>query len=72
MLQELTQGELQLTPIYRTVAERGPDHAKEFTIEVLIGDVAYGRGIGHNKQVAEQEAAKVALQRLRPLGFSKP
>ncbi len=72
MLQELTQGELQVTPIYRTIAERGPDHAKEFTIEVLIGDVAYGRGVGHNKQVAEQEAAKVALLRLRPLGFPKP
>ena len=72
MLQELTQGELQVTPIYRTVAERGPDHAKEFTIEVIIGDEAYGRGVGHNKQVAEQEAAKVALLRLRPLGFRKP
>jgi ribonuclease-3 len=72
MLQELTQGELQVAPIYRTVAERGPDHAKEFTIEVLIGDEAYGQGTGHNKQVAEQEAAKVALLRLRPLGFPKP
>ncbi len=72
MLQELTQGELQLTPIYHTVAERGPDHAKEFTIEVLIGGKAYGQGTGHNKQVAEQEAAKAALQKLRPLEFSKP
>lgn len=69
MLQELAQGRLQLTPLYRTVAERGPDHAKEFTIEVLIGDEAYGQGSGHNKQVAEQEAAKAALLRLRPLGF---
>ena len=69
MLQELTQAQLQITPIYRTVAERGPDHAKEFTIEVLIGGKAYGQGTGHNKQVAEQAAAKVALQRIRPLGF---
>jgi len=72
MLQELAQGRLQITPTYRTVAERGPDHAKEFTIEVLIGDEAYGRGIGHSKQVAEQEAAKAALQKIRPLGFRKP
>jgi ribonuclease-3 len=77
-LQELAQGQLQITPIYRTVAERGPDHAKEFTVEVLIGDEAYGHGIGYSKQVAEQEAAKVALQKMRqelgarPLGFSKP
>jgi len=72
LLQELIQGQLQITPVYRTVAERGPDHAKEFTVEVLIGDEVYGRGLGHNKQIAEQEAAKVALQRIRPLGFQKP
>lgn len=71
MLQELAQGRLQITPFYRTVAERGPDHAKEFTIEVIIGDEAYGQGTGHNKQIAEQEAAKAALQRLRPSGFQK-
>jgi len=64
MLQELAQGRLQITPTYRTVAERGPDHAKEFTVEVLIGDEVYGRGIGPSKQVAEQEAAKAALQRM--------
>ncbi len=64
MLQELAQAQLQITPIYRTVAERGPDHAKEFTVEVLVGDEVYGRGIGPSKQVAEQEAAKVALQRM--------
>jgi ribonuclease-3 len=69
MLQELAQAQLQITPIYRTVAERGPDHAKEFTIKVIIGDEAYGQGTGHNKQVAEQAAAKAALLRLRPLGF---
>ena len=63
-LQELAQAQLQITPIYRTVAERGPDHAKEFTVEVLVGDEVYGRGIGPSKQVAEQEAAKVALQRM--------
>ena len=75
MLQELTQGQLQTTPIYRTVAERGPDHAKEFTVEVLIGDEVFGRGIGHNKQVAEQEAARVALQRMRQElghGYARP
>ncbi len=71
-LQELTQGQLQITPVYRTVAERGPDHAKEFTVEVLVGDEVYGRGIGPNKQVAEQEAAKAALQRISPSGFRKP
>jgi ribonuclease-3 len=61
-LQEWAQGELQLTPVYRTVMERGPDHAKEFTVEVLIGDKVYGRGEGRNKQAAEQQAAQQALE----------
>ena len=65
MLQELSQGHLQVTPQYRLVETRGPDHAKEFTIEVVLKDKAYGRGVGRNKQTAEQEAARVALEILR-------
>jgi ribonuclease-3 len=61
-LQELSQGRWQLTPVYRTVAERGPDHAKEFTVEVLIGDRVFGRGTGRNKQSAAQQAAREALK----------
>jgi ribonuclease-3 len=60
-LQEWTQGHWHLTPAYRTVAESGPDHAKEFTVEVLISDQAYGRGTGPSKQMAEQAAAEAAL-----------
>jgi ribonuclease-3 len=63
-LQELSQGEWQLTPIYRTVAAEGPDHAKEFTVEVLIGNDVYGRGVGRNKQMAAQRAAHAALEHL--------
>lgn len=63
-LQELSQGRWQLTPSYQTVSEYGPDHAKEFTVEVLIGDEVFGRGIGRNKQVAAQRAARQALQRI--------
>jgi len=60
-LQEIVQGERQRTPRYRTVAEKGPDHAKVFTVEVLAGDQALGRGTGRNKQTAEQAAAQAAL-----------
>lgn len=63
LLQELSQGLLQLTPTYRTVAERGPDHAKEFTVEVLIGGQVYGWGQGPSKQAAAQAAARAALQK---------
>ncbi len=62
LLQELSQSLFQLTPVYRTVAEAGPDHAKEFTVEVLIGHKVYGRGVGRSKQAAEQEAARTALE----------
>ncbi len=65
LLQELSQGELRKTPTYRTVGERGPDHAKEFTVEAVIGKVVYGQGTGRSKQTAAQAAAKEALERLR-------
>lgn len=61
-LQELTQMAWQLTPEYRTVAEQGPDHAKEFTVEVWIGGQPYGHGTGPSKQKAAMEAAREALR----------
>src|SRR5207245_1352443 len=65
-LQEAAQGELGLTPSYRTVAAVGPDHAKEFTVEVSLGEVVVGRGIGRTKQIAAQAAAQDALSRWPP------
>jgi ribonuclease-3 len=61
-LQEWSQRELGVTPVYRTVSERGPDHAKEFTVEVLLGGEVHGRGVGRSKQAAAQSAAKEALE----------
>jgi ribonuclease-3 len=60
-LQEVAQAQRQTTPVYRTVAEEGPDHEKQFTVEVLVGGQVMGRGIGHSKQDAEQRAAQLAL-----------
>ncbi len=64
-LQELSQGQFQVTPQYRLVETRGPDHAKEFTVEVILKEQVYGRGVGRSKQLAEQEAARIALEALR-------
>lgn len=61
LLQELAQGLVQLTPRYRTVRASGPDHAKEFTVQVSIGGTIYGQGTGHSKQEAAQQAARSAL-----------
>ncbi|MDM8527005.1 ribonuclease III [Anaerolineales bacterium HSG24] len=64
MLQELSQSHCHLTPTYRTVQETGPDHAKEFTVEALVGEKAYGQGLGLSKQTAAQAAAEKALENL--------
>jgi ribonuclease III len=60
-LQEWSQATLNLTPVYRTALVVGPDHAREFTMEVVIGEKVYGVGTGRNKQAAAQAAAQAAL-----------
>jgi ribonuclease-3 len=49
---------------YVTVAESGPPHAREFEVELRIGDAVRGRGRGRSKQSAEQAAAREALREL--------
>jgi ribonuclease-3 len=63
-LQEWSQAELGLTPRYRIVDETGPDHAKTFVAEVLLGKKLAGQGTGRSKQAAEQMAAQVAWESL--------
>jgi ribonuclease-3 len=62
LFQELAQAELGLTPTYRVVKEEGPSHHRLFSVEVLLGEQVAGRGQGRNKQSAEQEAARLALE----------
>jgi len=64
LLQELVQGEKQSAPVYHLVESTGPDHDKQFTVEVLVQGEVAGRGIGKNKKVAEMEAARLAWERL--------
>ena len=65
LLQELTQSLFGITPEYEVVASRGPDHQKEFEIAVRIQDKEYARAIGKSKKIAQQEAAKIAIDILR-------
>jgi ribonuclease-3 len=60
--QERAQEETGLTPSYKTLKEVGPDHNKEFTLGVFIGDVQVALGSGLSKQEAEQKAAEKALE----------
>ena len=61
-LQEWSQAELGVTPRYRIVTETGPDHAKTFVAEVLLGKEVAGQGTGRSKQAAEQAAEQAAAQ----------
>jgi ribonuclease-3 len=63
ILQELASQDLRALPEYR-IAERGPDHQKEFTATVYLAGKPWGTGRGRSKKEAEQQAAHQAWQRL--------
>lgn len=62
-LQEVSQRIDGATPQYRVLEEIGPDHDKVFTLGVYVAGKQMGKGTGHSKQVAQQSAAKSALEK---------
>jgi ribonuclease-3 len=60
-LQEVSQRIDGHTPLYKVLSEEGPDHDKVFTLGVFVGDKLMGKGTGHSKQTAQQQAARRAL-----------
>jgi ribonuclease-3 len=62
VLQEKAQSAESMTPNYRVMEEEGPDHDKQFTIGVYVGDELKGKGSGPSKQSAQQKAAEQALK----------
>ena len=63
-LLEYAQARSWKTPVYRVISERGPNHAKEFIVEVFLCGNSLGRGRGPNKKAAEQQAARIAIAEL--------
>ena len=63
-LQELIQAENRKSVNYVVEHESGPSHDKTFTVGVYFEGVKLGEGTGKSKKDAEQEAAKVALNKL--------
>jgi ribonuclease-3 len=51
-------------PTYRVVSMSGPDHAREYIVEALVGGSVMGTGAGSNRRAAEQVAAAAALERM--------
>ncbi|OIP55619.1 MAG: ribonuclease III [Helicobacteraceae bacterium CG2_30_36_10] len=64
-LQELTQARFGVTPEYKVIASRGPDHLKEFEVAVIIQDKEYARAIGKSKKMAQQDSAELAVELLK-------
>jgi ribonuclease-3 len=52
------------TPVYRLIAQDGPDHAPRFVIEVAVAGFDPARGEGKSKRDAEQAAARLLLDRV--------
>jgi ribonuclease-3 len=65
-LQERVQSQGDRLPEYAVIGETGPDHHKMFRVEVRVGGEALADAYGRSKKEAEQEAARLALDRLSP------
>lgn len=61
-LQELLQKKYHLTPEYYLIGTEGPEHQKVFEIEVKIKGKTIASATGRSKKIAEQNAAKKALE----------
>lgn len=60
--QEKSQEEFKETPSYRVIKEEGPDHNKNFTVGVYIGNDLIAKGTGSSKQEAQRSAAHAGLE----------
>lgn len=61
-LQEFIQAKYKMTPQYKVLEEKGPEHKRIFKIGVYFKDKCLGIGIAPSKKEAEEAAAKEALK----------
>jgi len=64
-LLEYAQARGLSAPVYRVLSENGPDHAKEFKVEVSVNGKTVGVGSGRSKKAAQQQSAKLALGKIQ-------
>ena len=50
--------------MYRLAGAIGPDHRKQFQVDVIVRGEPIAQGVGPSKKEAEQDAARVALEKL--------
>lgn len=65
VLQEKLQSSGDVSIKYNIISEKGPDHNKEFTAEVVINNKKMQTGTGKSKKAAEMEAARKTLETLK-------
>ena len=65
-LQELVQQKKNQVLTYRLAGQSGPDHDKQFDVEVSLNGNVVGFGSGSSKKRAEQMAARSAIEKLFP------
>ena len=65
-LQELVQQKKNQVLTYALVGQSGPDHDKQFDVEVSLNGTVVGKGSGRSKKRAEQDAARAAIEKLFP------
>ena len=70
LLQELVQEKKSASLSYLVVDESGPDHDRQFVVQVRLDGQVIGEGRGKSKQAAEEQAAESALKRLMSASLS--
>lgn len=63
-LQEIARSLDLPSPRYTVVSEHGPAHARQFTVEVRVGNDLAAQAEGESKKSAGQRAAQMVLDRL--------
>jgi len=52
---------------YRIISETGPDHKKNFTVELIYNGKNMGKGVGTSKRLAEENAAQIVLAKINSI-----
>lgn len=68
---ELAQADGFGVPVYPLLEESGPDHSKKFVVALEVAGIRLGIGDGSNKKIAQQNAAKDAVENYRSLKVEK-
>lgn len=63
-LQQICQQRWKTSPFYAILSEEGPRHAREYLVEVRLGERELGKGSGASKRAAETAAALEALSKM--------